>query len=96
MNLDRVNGMTNYPMKVASQEICKWTSVWIEKPKQGSITPIWDGEFLYYAVYWDKDGKQFWIVSEQMEVNADDIYHRKKQGEQVFPLYWMRITPPTE
>ncbi len=84
------------PHLIAQVEPCKWIKVWHELPKQGQIVPVWDGDYLYYAAFWDKEGKQFWIITDQMGVNLDDIHLRKKQGEQVYPLQWMKINIPTQ
>lgn len=80
---------------LGAQPTTTWIKVWDGLPPTGTIAPVWDGQFLYYAVYWDKDGRQFWIVTEQIGVALDDIDHRKKVGEQVLPLNWMKLEAPT-
>lgn len=90
----------SYPINISNAlqetELSKWVKVWNERPNQGQIVPVWDGDYLYYAAYWDKDGKQFWIITDQVGINLDDIHLRKKQGEQVYPIQWMKITKPTK
>lgn len=79
----------------AIRNVTTWMRVWDELPSPGKIAPVWDGTYLYYAVYWQKEGKQFWIVTEQIGVNLDDLHLRKTAGEQVFPLQWLKIEAPT-
>lgn len=82
------------PRAIQNIEPTNWIKTWHGLPVQGTICPVWDGDYLYYAVFWEKDGSQMWIITEQMGVNLDDILLRKKQGEQVYPLMWMKINPP--
>ena len=97
MHLDPLrSSAVDIPYAVAHIEKSKWVRIWHELPSPGQIVPVWDGDYLYYAAYWDKDGAQFWVITEQMGVNIDDIHMRKKQGEQVYPLQWMRLNAPTE
>lgn len=84
----------NIPGSLAVVESELWIKVWHELPKQGTVCPVWDGDYLYYAAFWDKEGHQFWIITDQIGINLDDIHIRKKQGEQIYPLQWMNIKPP--
>lgn len=88
-----IPAMFNHP---ANREASKWVRIWDYLPEEREVVPVWDGEHTYYATCWRRDGKQLWIVVEQVGINLDDIDRRRKQGEQVYPLQWMRLTPPNE
>lgn len=71
-----------------------WVKVWSEAPPTNSNVPVWDGDYLYYAACIDNNGYQYWVITEQPGINLDDIHLRKKQGEQVFPIQWLKIVVP--
>lgn len=79
----------------APHELSQWVRTEYDVPGEGAVVPIWDGEFLYYGIYWKKEGLDFWVISENMHVNPDDMHLRKKLGEKIQPIQWLKIEAPT-
>lgn len=63
-------------------------------PSLNTISPVWDGEYIYYAVYVENGYDKVWLVTEQMGINLDDLYLRKKHGDIVQVKAWMKIEAP--
>lgn len=78
----------------------KWTGYarWIrlrdDMPPQGIVVPVWDGDYMYYASYWEKNGTQFWIITESISPQKGETDLLKQAGEEVYPIHWMRLLPP--
>lgn len=90
-SLDPLHLMT-YP---SAPSVIPWVKVTEDVPTPGEIVPVWDEQYLYYAVYWPRDdGGHLWVISEQMGVRLEDIDQRRKVGEHIYPTSWMRIRPP--
>ncbi len=74
----------------------QWVSVWENLPTEGIIVPVWDGDYIYYASYWDRQGYQFWIVADSISPSTEDRNMMKCSGEQVYPIHWLNITEPNK
>jgi len=85
-----------YNIRVAKQEKSQWIRINDGMPQEGELVPVWDGDFLYYATYWNKEGSQFWIVSQPIENTSSSFRLKKSPGEQVYPIQWMKIMEPTK
>lgn len=83
-----------WPNDISRAELSTWKRVWEDLPEPGSLVPVWDGQYMYYAVYWIQDGAPFWIISNHMEVNPEDSHLREHLGEQIFPTHWMKMQAP--
>jgi len=93
-------------MNVTSKEICpelfpshypeitRWVRVWDELPSQGTIVPVWDGDYIYYASYWERAGEQIWIISNCLSPVPENVDLMKVAGEQVYPIHWLKIKQP--
>ncbi len=78
----------------STRNMTQWVRVWDFLPPQGNVVPVWDGDYMYYAAYWEKDGQQFWIVSGIVSSVDQEQSFMKAAGEQVYPIHWMFIQPP--
>jgi hypothetical protein len=88
--------MPIYGAPLDSHEVERWLRVEDELPEFGDIVPVWDGERLYYASYWNKDGIGFWIITGHIGLYLDDVDTHKRIGDNVYPTQWMKIKPPVD
>ncbi len=95
MNVDTSSNVYLDPVYPRPQVSAHWVRVWDEQPIQGLVVPVWDGDYIYYASYWEKSGKQFWIISDSISPNKGETDLLKQAGEQVYPIHWMKLLPPT-
>jgi hypothetical protein len=73
----------------------RWNKVYDLLPAYFSIRPVWDGMYMYYACFCNEEGKDFWVVIEQMKFNHHGVAPIKS-GEIVYPTHWMEIFPPLD
>ena len=55
----------------------RWVRVGDTLPTRGSIVPVWDGDYIYYASYWvgKLSGASLWIISCGREVQLVSSSH---------------------
>lgn len=77
-----------------SAQSSQWVRVWDSSPPQGVVVPVWDGDYIYYACYWERPREQFWIIADSLSPSLSDREMMKSAGEQVYPIHWLNITEP--